>query len=95
MRTVKNHSFNGIRYKIEDQTKLDVGDLGECDYDKKTIRIPVEGDTLDELDCIIHESIHACIPTLAEDPVETSATSIAKLLWKLGWRKLDETVDNS
>jgi len=61
--------------------------LGKCDYAKRKLRIPYEGDTRDELDVILHESVHACMPYLHEDEVNESATDLARLLWKLGWRK--------
>ena len=41
-----------------------------------------------ELDTLIHEMLHAVYPFLAEDPVNDSASEIASILWKLGYRKV-------
>jgi hypothetical protein len=86
-RPIKTHTFAGQRFAVTDQTGLQPPVLAECDYDGRIIRIPVDGDTLSESDWIIHESLHACCPYLAEDAVDKTATSIARLLWRLGWRK--------
>ena len=87
MRPVRTHTFAGSRYSVRSQAGLDSKTLAECDFAKRVIRVPVDGDTLDELDWIIHESLHACYPWLAEAFVDTAATSVARLLWRLGWRK--------
>ena len=89
MRPVKTHSFAGHLYSVRSQEGLRPPDLAECDHDARVIKIPVDGDTLAELDWIIHESLHACHPYLHEDAVDKAATSVARLLWRLGWRKGD------
>lgn len=83
-------SLRGGRWKIVDSNLMPGTDLGECDYDKKTIAIPVDGDTLWELDVCIHEPLHAAYPDLDEEAIDTTATGIARLLWRLGWRKVPE-----
>lgn len=87
MHPVKTHTFAGQRYSVRSQAGLKPPDLAECDFERRTVRIPVDGDTLAELDWIVHESLHACFPWLAEYIVDTAASSIARLLWRLGWRK--------
>ena len=87
MRPVRTHTFAGHRFAIRPQTGVRPPVMADCDYTRRRIRIPVDGDTLDELDCIIHESLHAACPWLAEWIVDTTATSIARLLWRLGWRR--------
>lgn len=84
---IKNHIFRKKHWKIRNQDVLKPGYLGLCVYHKDTIHIPIEGDTRDELDVIIHESLHAACPYLNEDEVNETATDIAKLLWRLKWRK--------
>ena len=63
--------------------------LGLCDYAKRTITIStarkVRGEL--ELDTTIHELIHACQPDLAEETVEEVASDIARVLWRLGYRR--------
>ena len=87
MRPVKTHSFSGRIYRVESQKGLRPPVLARCFHDERIVKIPVDGDTLDELDWIIHESLHACCPYLEEDAVDKAATSVARLLWRLGWRK--------
>jgi len=83
--------FAGARFEIRDQTGLRGGKLGDCNYTDKILRIPIEGDTLGDLDCIIHEGVHASCPWMTEDTVDAVAMSIARLLWRLGWRNESET----
>ena len=79
--------FGGKTYRIASQAKLPKGDLGECDYKKGVIRIPIDGDTLPELDWICHEAIHAECPWMDEWAVDLLARRLSRFLWRLGWRK--------
>ena len=83
-KTVK-HTFNNHRYQIC---------LGVCeapDIPSKIIVLPVNGKTEDDLNTIVHESLHACFyDDLSEREVEQSAGDVARLLWRLGWRKVSE-----
>ena len=85
--TIRSHTFAGRRFAVRPQTGLRRPLLAECDYGTRTIRIPTDGDTLDELDQIVHESLHAAYPWMEEDHVNAGATSIARMLWRLGWRR--------
>ena len=49
-----------------------------------------KGETKKDLANIIHESLHACVWDLGEDCVQETSETIAKLLWRLGWRKEDQ-----
>jgi len=31
----------------------------------------------------LHEALHACLPDLAEDAIDTIAVDVARLLWRL------------
>jgi len=42
---------------------------------------------LRELDTIIHECIHAGFSDLKEDSVDQFASDLARILWRLGYRK--------
>ena len=85
--TIRYHSFAGRRFRVQSQAGLKPPDVGECDDDKRIIKIPIDGNTLAELDWIIHEALHACFPWMAEWIVDLAASSLARLLWRLGWRK--------
>jgi hypothetical protein len=85
--TIRTHTFAGKRYAIRSQAGLRPPALAACDYERRVLRIPIDGDTLDELDQIIHEAIHAACHWMHEDAVGEAATDTARLLWRLGWRK--------
>jgi len=51
------------------------------------MNIPVHGEALKDLDTIVHESLHACLWDLDEEAVAESAADVARLLWRVGWRK--------
>ena len=83
---IRSHTFNGKRFKVYNLAGLPAGDLGACG--DRYIKVPIDGDTLEELDAIIHEGLHAATP-LNEESVCIAAMDVAKLLWRLGWRKHD------
>ena len=95
-RRVVRHKFRGKLWWILNNvvlTKANSNAVGECRRWSDTaispaLCIPIHGDTREDLDTIIHEALHACTE-LNEDAVEESAESIARLLWRLGWRKQD------
>lgn len=89
MRPVLYHTFCGRRFAVKTQKGLRLT-FAECDEDGREIRIPVDGDRLCEMEWIIHEALHACYPWAAEEPVDAGARCIARLLWRLGWRKGEE-----
>lgn len=61
--------------------------MGLCDWTSKTITIADRLTGESELDTILHELLHACQPDLAEDTVDETATDIARILWRLGYRR--------
>lgn len=88
MRQVKTHSFHGKRFTVKHSNLLRTAKtLGLAHFEKKTLYIPADGDTKDELDTIIHEALHFAFPYIAEEEVTDGATDLAGLLWRLGWRK--------
>jgi len=67
------------------------GCVGLCYPDDKneikTVYIDPRLSPKDYLDTLIHETIHHCIPKLSENKVLNVSTTIANLLWRLGYRK--------
>ena len=65
--------------------------LGLCNWDTRTITISTAKRVKDELelDTVIHECLHACQPDLAEETVEEVASDVARVLWRMGYRRLD------
>ena len=85
--TVRSHTFRGKRWRILPSTRNTIGICENQHTKNKSMRIPINGDTVGELGVIIHESLHACLWDLDEDSTIDTADDIARLLVRLGWRK--------
>ena len=87
---VRTHKFRGTRYRLKlghewrDDTK---GETDTPENPKPEIRIRKGMEGLMLLDTLIHEGLHACLWDLDDDAVGASASDIARLLWRLGYRK--------
>jgi len=68
-------------------TKHKKGQWGLCNHKQKVIEISRRAKGKIELDTLIHEMMHATCPFLDEFQVDYSATDIAAVLWKMGYRK--------
>lgn len=82
---VKSHLFRGRRFKIFFKSPKNKNHLGTCDDGAQEIEIRPTISGEEELDCIIHESLHACFPDIHDAAIDGTATSIAKLLTRLGY----------
>ncbi len=83
------------KIKIVKSTDLSATTCGECDdpkYAKPQIWIKRSLKPIDLMDTIIHEVIHAIRPELSEESVLETGTTIAKVLWKLNYRKMSRNV---
>jgi len=82
--------LRGKRYDLRfvKRLKNDRGDslAGQCDFAKQQLRILVGQSPEEELDTIIHEVLHACLPTLSEKAVAETASGVSTVLLKLGYR---------
>ena len=88
MKPVKCVTIRGKRWRVVDSNIRPMEELGYCthpDLDRE-IAVPVDGDTESELDTIIHECLHACQWDLSEEAIDETACSVARVLWRLGWR---------
>jgi hypothetical protein len=63
---------------------------GDCDYQKKTIRVSEKLHGEDRLNVILHELIHARWPDLSEDAVVEFADELAGIVYAHGFRHKDE-----
>ena len=55
---------------------------------KPSLVVPIEPDgSLKFLETVVHEAIHCCFPMYSEEKVTQAARDIARLLWRLGYRK--------
>jgi hypothetical protein len=101
MTTVKTHSFNGVQYMI------DVGGpfMGICDsphVTQKTNQVPAIrlsmglpcGDAKGArqgLVILFHEMLHASKWSLTEDEVVRISNEMGRLMWRLGYRRIDQS----
>jgi len=60
---------------------------GQCDYNTRTITMCTSLADVDELDTLCHELLHACQGFASEDHVAEVATTLATVLWQIGYRK--------
>jgi hypothetical protein len=65
------------------------GDCGPPRTDGKVRRIRIRDNLPEakELEIIIHELWHGAVWDLDEETITRSARDVAKVLWRLGWRK--------
>ena len=90
--TVKINNKNW-KIKIVKSTEMSPSTLGECDdpaHSKPEIWVKRTQKPIDLMDTIIHEVLHAVRPELSEEAVLDTATTIAKALWKLNYRKQEK-----
>jgi hypothetical protein len=79
------------KIRIVKSTEMSPSSLGECDdpkYAKPEIWVKRSQKPIDLMDTIIHEVLHAIRPELSEEAVLETATTVAKALWKLNYRKM-------
>ncbi len=76
--------------------RLASGAAGEMDpvgVPRKEIRVALQQSSLDILDTLLHELLHAAFPDLSEEAVTDGATDIARVLQRLGVR-VEQEEDN-
>lgn len=59
---------------------------GLCNYDEQTVTICSTMSGIDRFDTEIHEALHALQGYASEEHVAEVATTLAKILWELGYR---------
>ena len=86
MRRVRSHIFRGKRWRIRWRTGRGKGYCEAPTAPEKEMTINPRQKDIALLDTLIHESLHACHWDMDEEAVEETATDIARLLWRLGYR---------
>jgi hypothetical protein len=87
----------GKRYELTFVPRLAKNTLGECEHPTepgKKIRVKqglVEKQTLDTL---LHEQLHASVWSKEEEWIQTVASDITRIHWRLGYRKQKDKMDN-
>ena len=93
---IKSHVFRGKRYKLDwkpvskaDKRKMKLNAIASCDGPEtpgKCITINPELSGFDLLRVSVDEGIHACMWDLDNLAVDEMSESIAKFLWRMGFR---------
>ena len=67
-----------------------LGDCSSPDEKYRVVRVDSRIQGEEELDVILHELLHAAAwDVLDESFVDSTATGIARLLWRIGYRKVE------
>ena len=77
------------RVKFVKSSEISRTAWGTCDWPpgkRPTICIRASRTPAQRLDTIIHETLHAALPLLDEEAVRASATDIARVLTKSGYK---------
>lgn len=87
MRKVKTHTFAGVSYDVDVEGPFD----GICEFPRSgkrpALRVSVDIDTQKGLETLIHECLHAENWSVTEEVVDRTSCDIARLLWRLGFRR--------
>lgn len=67
---------------------------GDCDWEKRTIRVHKSMHGLALMDVLLHEILHARFPDLSEATVEEVASTAAGILDAEGFRQADDHEDD-
>ena len=80
----------GKKKKAKTMNSTDKGTIEAPNIKGKRIFIREELKEKDELDTVLHECLHAADWWKDEEWVDEVAEDIARILWRLGWRKQQE-----
>lgn len=88
----KSVAKNPMKFRVLNKEILESdGCVGQCwpgDSDANIIEVDPRQRQLDYLDTTIHEALHHLFPKKKERVILRAGTSIANLLWKLGYRRV-------
>jgi hypothetical protein len=80
-----------LKFRVWNKPIADtVGNVGQCwpHTKKHNIEIDPRQSPKDYLDTLIHESLHEIFPGKKESAILNAGTSLANLLWRLGYRRV-------
>lgn len=86
MRPVKTHTLNGIKYDIDVDDRVIEGYCDAPRGGRPGLHI-TEGGNCQGLETIIHEALHAECWAKTEEVIGRTAKEIARLLWRLGYKR--------
>lgn len=70
--------------------RLPRGTDGLCEMESRRIKIRKSQGGEAQLDTLLHELLHAAHWDLAEESIEETARDVARVLWRLGYRRNPE-----
>lgn len=76
--------------RIRFSHKRNRGCWGKAYCDEWRIEIDPGIADLTHLDIALHEGLHLIFPHATEDKINSAGTTLADLLWRLGYRRKDE-----
>lgn len=95
MKPVKTVNLRGKRFSISRPRRINPELLGWCiNKGKPKIAVAYALNGEEELEIFIHEMLHACYWDMDEEAITDSAQSIAKALWRMGYRKSESVKKN-
>lgn len=81
-----------MRFRVVNKKILESdGCVGQCwpgDTEDNLIEVDPRQTQIDYMDTVIHEALHHLFPTVKERKILKSGTSVAQLLWRLGYRRV-------
>jgi hypothetical protein len=83
---VRTATLNGTSYDLDLTGPLD-GLMHDPRTSRPYITVCRSLDTKVGLESLIHECLHACFPTVGEDKITQTGNEMARLLWRLGYRR--------
>jgi len=98
-KSVKSFTLLGKRWKFRNVPpskciQVENGKIKKLDgyvkHDKQIVAISTGVEGCDRLETVIHEALHAAFPWMREWIILAAAEEIARLLWRLGYRNIDE-----
>ncbi len=82
--------LNGKRYTIILSNFPHAGECDDPNIKHKKIKIKKGLKGQQHLDTLVHEALHACLWMASEEWVSETASDISRILWRLGYRRVEE-----
>ena len=86
-RPLKTVKLNGIRYTVELDKVMDGYVELPGEPETRILHVNKDLGPRDFLETLVHESLHASLPSEDEEQVTRVGREIAMFLWRLGYRR--------
>ena len=91
----RNSAKTPLKFKVYNRPIADtLGCVGQCWPTLKIYKIEIDPrqSQKDYMDTLIHESLHELLPRKREAFILKAGTTIANLLWRLGYRRVRQKI---